>query len=331
MKGRGLGLVFGLIAVAALGALAFVNRPRTEIVVAMDQAFEAMRPGLVARFRAFDPLGNRLTYLSLPVDNAPSTLLHELEKRRLRPQAIVASPLVARALVEGAARNNAQPPAPVIALEWSAGSGQNSPGLPAPIGPIPSPTASILSDPVPAARRLGRALGSVIADLRRGSPRLGAPTASAVGAIIWESGPERPEAERRALEETWTAAAGDPPLELVLQPNDPNSDSQLRDLFSKDIRALFVDAGSYGPEALDQADGKITIIAAASGAARAASDAWPHAALALEPDEAAIVALIRSKRATGLRGDIAIASIVRILPGAAKLRDFDIAARLAAH
>lgn len=350
---RRLAITFGCLALAGVGVLAFVYRPRTEIVVAIDTAFAAIRPGLVARCRTFDPFGNRLTLILVPVDNAPSTLLSELQTRKLHPRAIAASPLVARALVEGAARNNSAPPAPVIALEWSpqaatssmAPDGSAPPLAPSGATPPPSaplqrgdassslafPTASILSDPLPAARRLGTLLGSIVADLRRGTPLLGPASPSATGAIVWEGGPDRPDAERKAFEESWTAAAGLNPLELTLAQGDPNADSLLRGLFSNDIRALFVDAGALTPTALNQADGKVTVVAFASGAATDAAQAWPHAALALEPDEAAIVALLRSERATRLHGELAVASIVKLLPGATKLHDFDMAARLAAQ
>ncbi len=350
---RRLAIGFGLLALAGLGIAAFVYRPRTEIVVAIDAAFAAIRPGLVARCGTFDPFGNRLTLILVPVDNAPSTLLRELQTRKLHPRVIAASPLLARALVEGAARNNSAPPAPVIALEWAPGAapssfspaGSTQPLAPSGAPPLPPPplqqggaaaapafpTASILSDPLPAARRLGTLLGSIVADLRKGSPRLGPASTSATGAIVWEAGPGRPDSERTAFEESWTAAAGLDPLELNLAQNDPNADSLLRGLFSNDIRALFVDAGDLTPAALNQADGKITVVAFASGAATDAAKAWPQAALALEPDEAAIVAILRSNRATRLHGELAVASVVKLLPGATKLHDFDMSARLAAH
>jgi len=306
-----------LAAILGAAGAGFALRPRAEIVVAIDAAFAAMRPDLVAGLKSPNLFGNRLDLLLLPVDGAPGELLRELDARKLRPMAIAASPLVARALVEGAARNGAKPPAPVIALEWAP-----------PPDSAARPTASLLSDPVPAARKLGSLLGSIVADMRRGTPRLGPASPSAQGALVWEPGPNRPDSMRDAFEEGWIKAAGSEPLVLNLSPGDLEADSLLRNLFGSDIRTLFVDAGDLEPDALDISDGKAEIVAFAADAPGDAARAWPSSSLVLEPDDAAFAALLRSRRAFSIDGVIALPSILKTLPGAGALRGIDLEARI---
>ncbi len=317
--GRGFGIALVSLLLLGLASLAFVFRPRAEVVVAIDGAFAAIRPGLVAKIAEKEVLGNRLDLLLVPVDNAVPVLLRALETKRLRPRLIVASPLVARALVEGAARNNAKPPAPVVALEWA----------PAPGSSGPSPAASLLSDPLPAASKLGALLARAVDSLDRGKSSGAAASPPALGGLVWEAGPSRPQGEREAFLEAWASVKGSEPLVLDLQPGLTNSDGLLRQAFAKDLGAVFIEAGADTPLALDLAEGSVRIIAFASGAADDAAKAWPSASLALVPDDAAFSALIRSPACLGLEGRRDIASIIKILPAASSLPGIDLGALIA--
>ncbi|HUX36642.1 MAG TPA: hypothetical protein VMV44_01950 [Rectinemataceae bacterium] len=317
--GRGILIAFASLILLGLASLAFVYRPRAEIVVAIDSAFAAIRPGLVAKAAERHVLGNRLDLILVPEDKAVPTLLQALATKKLHPRAIAASPLVARALVEGAARNNAQPPAPVISLDWS----------PAPEGGAASPAASILSDPLPGARKLGSILARAVALVARGSSAASPVSPPAEGGLVWESGPARSDTEREAFAEGWTAEAGSPPFALDLQPGQANSDGLLRQTFAMDLRAVFIDAGDFTPMALDLAAGKVGIIAFASGAADEVARAWPSASLALVPDDAAFAAFLRSPACLALKGRHGIPSVIRILPAAAALPGIDLGALIA--
>ncbi|MEI6388644.1 MAG: hypothetical protein WCQ50_18670, partial [Spirochaetota bacterium] len=137
---------------------AFVFWPRSEVLVAFDPAFIAVRPDLVEAMKAPTLFGNRFVWLDLPMENAPSKVLEALGKRRRPPKAIVASPLVARGLVEGAARNGARAPGPLVALEWKSVTAA-----------FEGPALTITSNPVPAYRLVGQLFGGLLDDYRRGS------------------------------------------------------------------------------------------------------------------------------------------------------------------
>lgn len=294
-----------LLALGGIGA-GFVYRPRPLLVVALDSAFAALRPQLVDEISRPELFGNRLELLVLPVDSAAQTLLRDLERKKLRPAAIAASPLVARALVEGAARNGSTPPEPVIGLEWDATPDQSL-----------RPSAALLTDPLPAARRLGTTLGSLLSKAKAGES---ASSSSAEGAMIWEAGPGRPEAEKEAFIETFTASAGFPPLVLELAPDSADADTLLRGLFAKDIRAAFIDAGSFGPAALDLAEHNVSAIAYASGAPEETARAWPSTTYLVAPDDRAFADFLRSARSLVLRGDMGIPALVERSSGGARSR-----------
>lgn len=306
-------LALGLV--VAAGAAAFALRPRPQLVVAVDQAFAAIRPGLVELAGRDNLFGNRIALVVVPVDGSAPALLRELETRRLKPAAIAASPLLARALVEGAARNGSAPPAPVLALEWEPPEDSSA-----------RPTASIISDPIPAARRLGASMGAFVSRLRSGSADLGPASPSAQGAAIFEDGEAGNSAEREAFVAAWTAAAGFAPLVLDLDPASPDNDSPLRGLFSSDLRTLFIDEGADGPAALDLADGRVAVEAIASGAAQAIERAWPNVAFVLSPDDRAILRLLRSPRAFSLRGALSIPSTIEAGPAARSRSGFTLMA-----
>lgn len=309
-------LLLALALLAALG-LGFFLRPRPLLVVALDRAFEATRPGLVAELERPRLLGNRLLLLELPVEGAAPELLRELAERKLSPRALAASPLVARTLVEGAARNGAELPAPLIALEWVPPPGQAPRGL-----------LSLRSDPRPGARRLGGLLASLLLDLRRGSKNLGPASPSAQAAFVWEGGPGADEGEKEAFLQSWTAKAGEGPLELDLDPGAPTADADLRSLFSADIRLLFVEAGDLAPAVLDLAEGKVSLTAVGTQAPRELAAAWPFVALSLAPDEAAFASLLRDPGILGREGERLLPSRLALVARSPELRLFDLAERL---
>jgi hypothetical protein len=267
------------------------GRPRP--IVALDEAFAAARPGLAALLQddgSWDagPFGRLGKPLVLPVSlgESPAKALDAANaelKRGGSATAIVASPLVAKALVEGGSWSGD----PLLLVpEWRGGA---LPGL-----------RSIGSDPLPAYRAAGSAAGAYIASLAGsgGSPSCG---------ILYSEAPTRPRAALAAFEEAYALASKGGPLqvrELEEEESPPEAtgsaphasadggaEAAVAELLGADLRLLFV--------ALGRDAGAAIRAAARPGLAIGADFPYPEAppslAFKIAPDEAATAKAIVSE------------------------------------
>ncbi|MEI6876100.1 MAG: hypothetical protein WCL50_13330, partial [Spirochaetota bacterium] len=229
-----------ILASVALEMLAiFALLPQPEILVAFDAAFAASRPELVEEISRVALIDRRLVYLVFPIDVGPSRLVELLGKRRSYPRVIAVSPILARALVEGAARNGAAPPGRLVVIEGS----EKNPDL-----------ASLQSDPLPAYRRAGELIGGILADYRNGSAWSGDPAPAATAALFFSPGAGRPEAAKEAFSAGWTLKASFP-LKIEEIPegaSEAEAASRLRILVEGDLKAILMAVGGSGLGALKQ-------------------------------------------------------------------------------
>lgn len=289
-----LGLVLGLVSCA----------PRRELIIALDAAYAATRPGFAASLAALRPRGVRLRYLELPLSDGPSTLAALLREEKTPALALAASPLIVRALLEGEERQGGGDSvsllngAPLVALEW----------------PLASDSALIVleSDPLPAYRAAGLSLGAQVAALRA------AGETGAEGAIIWREGRGRSAAAFGAFVDSFTEAAGFPPLTQLLEPSDEENAAEraVRSLLELDLRALLVAAGTGSAQALRSAAGPDRSI----GVVSSDSSYGPEVAFRIEADDEALAQALL-KIVTGEAGDRRpVPYRIRILPPA---REFE--------
>jgi hypothetical protein len=239
----------GAAAVILAASCAAQARP----VVALDEAFVSMRPGLAALLQeggspyrfplgilGGSPLDRPLVVPIALAESAGAALdAANAERRRSgRGSSLVASPLVAKALVEGGAWSGDPP---LIVPEWR---GAPVPGL-----------RSVTTDPEPAYRAAGQAAGAFIAALSRigGSPSCG---------VVFSEAPTRPRAALAAFAEAYAENSEGRPLHVrelggagaasegagTASPSSAGGkeESAVAELLSADIRVLFV---ALGPEA----------------------------------------------------------------------------------
>jgi hypothetical protein len=249
-----------LLAAATLGLASCSGGGGYRAVVAVDEAFVAAYPSLALELRkprAFEGIlgaafGAATRPITISLSQGASIALDAVRAagaRSSRPVALVASPLVASALLGGGSWKG-EPP--LLVPEWR---GAPEPGM---------LTAS--TDPVPAYRRAGAALGAYVAALAREG---GAP----VCGILFSEGSARPRAALEAFAAAYygssgsagllvrelAAASGDadavpeqagsasapdgvrPPPQVSTAPLGP--EEAVKEMLGSDIRALFIALG----------------------------------------------------------------------------------------
>ena len=289
--------------------------------MAFDPAFVAIRPDLVEALKAPTLFGNRFVWLKLPMENAPSKVLESLGTRKRQPDAIVASPLVARGLVEGAARNGARPPGPLVALEWKAQASASG-GV----------ALTISSDPLPAYRLVGQLFGGLLDDYRRGSTWSGSPAPAATAALVFLSGPSRPQEALEAFTAGFSSATSFPPAVEVVGDEEFGSGSPnvIRRLLAGDLKAILLATGPSTSEGLLLLKEPGKVIGFASYQVKAAAATWPAASFVIHHDDAAIAAALRRPIKAGGQVLLEIPWRLDLLPGADSLasRALDLGQRL---
>jgi len=310
----------------ALFASCSLALPRTSSVVSMDEAFAEARPELV---RALErpgllPFGMD-SLLSGPLvlraglaegagKGLDATLA--LEKKTGRPLALFASPLIAKAIVQGGSWSGDPP---LFVPEWQ--------------GAVPAGLASARSDPVPAYRVAGAAAGAFVAALSKegGDPSCG---------VVFAEAASRPRAALLAFQESFAEASGGLPLQVselaeggsapaateqgakaAPPPSDRNSaEAAVGHLLEMDMRLLFV---ALGPSA-----GAAIQAAKKPGLAIGADFPYPESpaslAFSIHPNEgglaSALIQVSKALRPGKVYEQRLIPSLVSPGPAAASLR-----------
>lgn len=225
------------------------------VLVALDEAFSAARPGLARELGDRPWPGYRVRALPLRLLEGPGKVLDELraEDGREGPVvALIASPLLAAALPgpwrEPGAEESCVGKTALLVPEWRAEP---------PAAPLGAPGrggyALAATDATTAYRAAGAAAGGYLASLRAAEGGGGAP---ACAALFLES-PSRPRAALEAFARAYEDASGGAPL-LVreLAPSDDEkaqAEAAVRELLGSDLRLLFVAIGGGGSAAVGAA------------------------------------------------------------------------------
>jgi len=248
-----------IIPAAILGSLFLASCGRKGLViVALDDAFAAARPGLARELSAGPDPAYRCEYLPLQLSERPGRVLERLEAARAageNPVALVASPLVAASLPgpwRGGAEESSLGGALLLLPERRSAESAHD-AVAAGAAPAQEAAASAafveaLTDPVPAYAAAGRAAGTFIASIAAeegGVPACG---------VLYLEAPSRPRRALRAFAEAYAAASGSgSPLIRELSPSEDEenqAESAVRELLGADIRLIFVALGSGGPAAI---------------------------------------------------------------------------------
>lgn len=281
--------------------------------MAVDEAFAAAYPPLAAEIMKPAAFAGALE-AALGMTEKPVTIslaqgagpaldaVRQAEARSSRPIALVASPLIASALIGGGVWKGDPP---LLVPEWR--------GTPA------SGMRTASTDPLPAYRKAGAALGTYLAALsgEGGTPSCG---------ILFAEGPSRPRSALQAFVEAYSAASGGarllvrelassspdetprqakeglPAAPAAAQGSPPaaakplGAEDAVQEMLGSDIRALFL---AVGPDTVAAARA-----AARPGLALGADypdpDGLKELAFRIAPDPAALVeALARELRALG--------------------------------
>ena len=259
---------------------------RTRPIVALDEAFAETRPGLSALlqddrtwgFGPFDGLGKPVV-VPIALTESPGMALDAANaerKRRGIGTAIVASPLVAKAIVEGGYWSGDPP---LVVPEWR---GSPVQGL-----------RSVATDPIPAYRAAGWAAGAFIAALARGG---GSPSCG----LVFSEAPARPRAALAAFAEAYSEASEGGSIQVrELEKDEATSEAPgtaprpsaggkaeaaVAELLGSDMRILFVALGRDA-EAAIRAAAKPDL---AVGADFPYPEAPPSLAFRIVPDDSAM-------------------------------------------
>ena len=235
--------------------------PRAKAVIALDEAFAAARPGLAARLEEkslFDPgpAGFLDRPLIIPValtesaGKAYDAAIAEERNKRI-PCVLVASPLIAKAILANGAWTGDPP---LLVPEWR---GKAEPGL-----------WTVDTDLEPAYRAAGAAAGAFVAALSEegGSPSCG---------VIFSESPSRTREALDSFSAAYSEASKGRPLivrdlggeddENAIDPSSSSQKSETRstaadarsavaDLLGSDIRVLFIALGSISRVAIEAAE-----------------------------------------------------------------------------
>jgi hypothetical protein len=313
-----------LLGAAALGLASCSGGGGYRAVVALDEAFVAAYPSLATEMEKPTAFGSLIeaalgwtpkpTIVSLSQGAAPALdAVRDAGARSHRPVALVASPLIASALLGG---GSWQGEPPLLVPEWR---GRPEPGM-----------LTVSTDPVPAYRAAGAALGAYTSALAREG---GAP----VCGILFSEGPARPRAALEAFasgynetstgsgllvrelaasegavpapEQTDPAAA---PNGVRDSPRNPAAASgpegAVQEMLGSDIRVLFIAIGADSPVAARAA----TRPGLAVGADYPDREGLRALAFRVEPDSKAVARTIirRLKTLSGSSGADREASIL---------------------
>lgn len=196
----------------ALAALLFAacsqigRQPR--VVVAMDEAFAAARPALALRLESLSIPGEGpaglfgpplVVHVTLPEGPGKALDAALAEKNRSgKPIVLIASPLIAKAIISGGSWSGAPP---LLVPEWR--------------GALTSGLWTVSTDPLPAYSSAGAAAGSFIAALSKegGTPSCG---------VIFLEAPSRPRAALNAFAAAYAEASEGRPL-FVRELDQPNT------------------------------------------------------------------------------------------------------------
>jgi len=228
------------------------------VIVALDEAFAAARPGLARELSAGPGPAYRDDYLQLKLSERPGRVLERLEAARAageNPVALVASPLIAAALPgpwrQGGSEESSLGGALLLLPERrdaESAPRAAAPGTAAPDAARSAAFAEATTDPAPAYAAAGRAAGAFIASIAAeegGVPACG---------VLYLDAPSRPRRALRAFAEAYAAASSSGSLlvrELSPSEDEENqAESAVRELLSADIRLLFVALGSGSPAAI---------------------------------------------------------------------------------
>jgi hypothetical protein len=237
----------------------------------------------------FGPFGGVGAPIVVPVSlgDSPGSALEAASAERKRSgldAAIVASPLVAKAIAAGGAWSGDPP---LLVPEWR---GKDAPGL-----------QGFATDPAPAYRAAGEAAGAYIAALAEGG---GSPSCG----ILFAEAPNRPRSALVAFSEAYAKSSGGRALELrELGKGDPASEPQgatasdsqadaraeaaVSELLGTDLRLLFVALGP-GSEAAIRAAARPGLALGADFPHRGSP---PVLAFRVEPDDAAMAKALASR------------------------------------
>lgn len=284
------------VSAAALASCA--GPPRA--VVALDEAFSAARPGLAARLEApslfgIGPWGllepPRVVRVTLAegAGKALDAAIAET-KRSGRRTALVASPLIAKAIVAGGTWSGDPP---ILVPEWHS--------LALPVAGVqatrPAPGLwPVSTDPVPAYRAAGAACGAFLAAIVKegGAPSCG---------LLFCEAPARPRAALTAFAAAFAEASEGAPLYVrEIADQAQAADAAAKELLGSDIRVLFVAVGSATGAAIRAAERPGVVI----GADSLAPELPAALAFSIAPDDAGLArAIDRARRAlaAGPTGD----------------------------
>jgi hypothetical protein len=306
---------------AATAAAVFVLAAcsaRTRPIVALDEAFAETRPGLSALLQddrtwglgPFERLGKPVV-VPIALTESPGMALDAANAERKRSglgTVIVASPLVAKAIVEGGYWSGDPP---LVVPEWRG-------------GPVPG-LRSVATDPLPAYRAAGWAAGAFIAALARGG---GSPSCG----LVFAEAPARPREALAAFAQAYAEASEGGPIQIrELEKDDETAEAQgtpprpsvegkaeaaVAELLGADMRVLFV--------ALGRDAGAAIRAAARPGLAVGADFPYPEAppslAFRIVPNDAAmqktVVSELRAPR--GVSDGVAPETIPALLVAGAQ-------------
>ncbi|MGA2546860.1 MAG: hypothetical protein ABSF43_09955 [Rectinemataceae bacterium] len=216
------------LAVALLFAACAQGSGPPRVVVALDEAFEASRPVLALYLASPSVFGKGPAGLLGPplvvhvtmtegAGKAMDAALKE-KKRSGEPIVLVASPLIAKAIINGGTWSGDPP---LLVPEWR---GARSNGL---------WTAS--TDPLPAYGAAGKAAGAFIASLPKdgGLPSCG---------VIFSEAPSRPRSALTAFAAAYSKASMGRPL-YIRELGERSSEAAVKELLGSDMRVLFFASG----------------------------------------------------------------------------------------
>ena len=265
------------------------------VVVALDEAFAAARPTLASKLESRLQFGNGPAGLFHPAiivhvamtegaGKALDTALAE-KKRSGKQVVLVASPLIAKAIINGGAWSGDPP---LLVPEWP---GKETPGL-----------WTVSTDPLPAYNAAGAAAGAYIAALAKegGVPSCG---------VLFSEAPSRPRAALTAFTSAFTEASGAKSLsirELVGQKDKKPlpvsatsaAEAAVKELLGTDIRLLFLALGAESGATIRSAARSGLVL----GADLSVPESPPSLAFIIHPDDTGLARALDQVRRTASFG-----------------------------
>lgn len=258
------------------------SEPR--VILGLDDGFVASRPTLADRLEAAQPLGEGPMglfagplFVPVSLRESPGKALEAAlaeQKRTKKPVILVASPLIAKAIVDGGSWSGSPR---IIVPEWHRAEGPELPGL-----------TIVVTDPLPAYEGAGSASGAFIAALAKqgGAPACG---------ILFSESSARPRAALDAFAAAYSASSGGGTLlvrELAEGAENGAVETAVDELLGSDLRLLFIALGPSSGAAIRKAARPGLAI----GLDSSAPETLPALAFRVRPDEAALVKTVSEKR-----------------------------------